>query len=94
MLSLLLTIYLGKPPLVNCVTVTPLSCEAAVVELAPRVQPVNVLVLIPVYVISSLSINTVPELSKPVALVKSISVSDASIASAAVVELISSSCVI
>ena len=86
--------YLGIPPLVNCVTVLPLSCEAAVVELAPLVHPVNVFVLIPVYVICSLPTYIVPVLSKLDALVRSISVSDESIASAAVVELISSSCVI
>ena len=69
----------------------PLSCVAAVVPLAPLVHPVNVLVLIPVYVISSFSIKIVPAESKPVELVRSISVSLASNASASVVVTISSS---
>ena len=69
----------------------PLACVAAVVSLAPLVHPVRVLVLIPVYVISSFSIKIVPVLSKPVELVRSISVSVASSASANVVVVISSS---
>ena len=93
LLSSVLTINLGTAPLSNCATDVPLSCVAAVVPLAPLVQPVSVLVLIPVYVISSFSINIFPVLSKPVELVRSISVSLASSASASVVVTISSSCV-
>ena len=59
--------------------------------LAPRVQPVSVLVLMPVYDISSFSITTVPAESNPVELVRSISVSLASNSSASVVVTISSS---
>jgi len=43
------------------VTVAPDECEAAVVPEAPRVKPDNVPLLLPVYVINSVPINTVPE---------------------------------
>ena len=92
-MSNVLTIKRGTAPLSNCATDVPLSCVAAVVPLAPRVHPVSVLVLIPVYVISSFSIKIFPVVSKPVELVRSISVSLASSASASVVVTISSSCV-
>ena len=88
-MSNVLTIKRGTAPLSNCATDVPLSCVAAVVSLAPLVHPVNVLVLIPVYVISSFSIKIFPVLSKPVELVRSISVSVASSASANVVVVIS-----
>ena len=84
---------LGTAPLSNSSTDVPFSCFAAVVPLAPLVHPVRVLVLIPVYDISSFSIKIVQVLSKPVELVRSISVSLASNASASVVVTISSSCV-
>ena len=67
-MSNVLTINLGAAPLSNCATDVPLSCVAAGVPLAPLVHPVNVLVLIPVYVISSFSIKIVPAESKPVEL--------------------------
>ena len=85
------TTCVGIPPLSNCATCVPLSCVAAVVLFAPRVQPVKVFVLIPVYVICSFSIKIVPAESNPVELVRSISVSVASNASANVVVTISSS---
>jgi hypothetical protein len=43
------------------VTVAPELCDAAVVPDAPLVKPDKVPLLLPVYVISSLSINTVPD---------------------------------
>ena len=49
MLSGVLTIYSGIPPLLNCATVTPLAIDEAVVLKAPLVHPVNV-VLLPIAV--------------------------------------------
>ena len=46
------------------VTVSPLECDAAVVPLAPLVNPDNVPLLLAVYVINSLSIMTVPDDAK------------------------------
>ena len=65
MLSGVLTTYSGTPPLSNCATVTPLAIEAAVVLAAPLVHPVNVVLVVPVYVIVSLAIIIVPALSNP-----------------------------
>ena len=45
-----------------------LECDAAVVPFAPLVNPVKLLPLLPVYVINSLLINTVPEEGKEVEL--------------------------
>ena len=51
-------------------------CAAAVEPLAPRVQPVNVLVEMPEYVIDSESITIVPVDVKPVAEVSTIDVAE------------------
>ena len=50
------------------VTVSPDECDAAVVPFAPLVNPVKLLLLLPVYVINSLLIKTVPEDGKDVEL--------------------------
>jgi hypothetical protein len=92
LLSGVLTTCVGTPPLSNCATDVLVLCVAAVVPFAPLVQPVKVLVLIPVYVICSFSIKIVPAESNPVELATSISVSVASKSSANVVLTISSSC--
>ena len=65
MLSGVLNTRLGIPPVVNCATLTPVLCAAAVVPAVPRVQPVKVVVVIPVYVIVSLAICIDPAASKP-----------------------------
>jgi len=65
-LSGVLTINLGISPFKNCVTTVPLSWVAAVVLLAPRVQPVISLPNIPVYVTCSPPIWTVPVVESPV----------------------------
>ena len=49
-------------------TVAPDECDAAVVPLAPLVNPVNVPPLFPVYVINSDPIITVPDDAKDVEL--------------------------
>ena len=87
------TINLGTPPFVNCATVTPLACVAAVVLLAPLVQPVMSLPSTPVYVTCSPPINTVPEVSNPVV---DVSVKVATVLECdplSVVDVTSSSCV-
>ena len=57
---------LGTPPLSNCVTTVPLACVAAVVLFAPLIQPVKLLLVIPVYEICSPPMNNVPVALKPV----------------------------
>ena len=68
LLSGVLNTRLGKPPEVNCATLTPVLCAAAVVPPVPRVQPVKVVLVVPVYVIVSLAICIQPAASKPVVL--------------------------
>ena len=49
-------------------------CAAAVVLFVPRLQPVRVCVVLPVYVINSVPINTVPDDGKFVPSVNTIDV--------------------
>ena len=76
-MSGLLIINLGRPPLSNCATNTPLACVAAVVLLAPRVHPVISFPNTPVYVTCSPPMCTVPEEEKPVVDVRVSVVTDA-----------------
>ena len=69
------------------------TTAAAVVELAPRVTPVNVVLVVPVYVTCSLPIYKVPVLSNPVVLATVIVVTESVCDVLNVVVLISSSCV-
>jgi hypothetical protein len=50
---------------VDCKTIAPVKCDAAVVPFDPRIHPVNVFVEIPEYTIDSLSITIVPDEVNP-----------------------------